>query len=67
MIQWNIAAGKLNQSWIFQRLGSAYRIISRQNNLVIAAPDDPSADGPIVQLFPRGGDEELWQVVIESR
>lgn len=67
LIQWNVAAGKLNQSWIFERLGTAYRIISRQNNLVIAAPEDPSADGPIFQLFSRGGQNELWQLVSVSR
>jgi hypothetical protein len=40
--------------------GQAFRIASGRNNLLIAAPD---ADGPIVQLFSRGGDEELWQLV----
>jgi hypothetical protein len=40
-----------------------FRIASAQNNLVIAAPDNPAADGPIVQLFSKGGDNELWRVV----
>jgi hypothetical protein len=67
LIQWTVAEGASNQSWVFSRDRQAFRIASRQNNLVIAAPDKPDADGPIVQSFPRGGDEELWQVVSVSR
>ena len=63
LIQWTDADGHLNQSWLFHKQGHSYHIVSRQNNLVIAAPEPPNADGPIVQLFPRGGDEELWEVV----
>ena len=52
-----------NQFWVLHRDRQAFRIAARQNTLIIAAPDKPDADGPIVQLFPRGGDEELWHVV----
>jgi hypothetical protein len=64
LIQWTVAEGEPNQSWVFHNHGPAFRIASRRNDLLIAAPD---ADGPIVQLFPRGGDEELWQVVSVHR
>ncbi len=67
LIQWTVADGAPNQSWIFHRDGQAFRIASRWNNLLIAASDKPDANGPVVQLFPRGGDEELWQVVSVSR
>ncbi len=67
LIQWTVAEGASNQSWVFYRDRQAFRIASRQNNLVIAAPDKSDAAGPIVQLFPRGGDEELWQVVSVSQ
>jgi hypothetical protein len=67
LIQWTVAEGESNQCWVFHRDNQALRIASRQNNLVIAASDKPDADGPIVQLFPRGGDEELWKVVSVSR
>jgi hypothetical protein len=63
LIQWTIAEGEPNQSWIFHKDGQAFRIASLRDNLIIAAPGDPDADRPIVQLFPRGGDEELWRVV----
>jgi len=63
LIQWTVAEGESNQSWVFHRDRRAFRIASRPNNLVIAAPDKPDANGPLAQLFPRGGDEELWQLV----
>jgi hypothetical protein len=31
--------------------------------LMIAGPDKPDAEGPIVPFFSKGGDNELWQVV----
>ncbi len=64
LIQWTVVEGEPNQSWVFHKHGQAFRIASSRNDLVIAAPD---ADGPIVQLFPRGGDDELWQVVSVKR
>jgi Domain of Unknown Function (DUF1080)/Ricin-type beta-trefoil lectin domain-like len=64
LIQWTVVEGEPNQSWVFQKHGQAFRIASRRNGLLIAAPD---ADGPIVQLFPRGGDDELWHVVSVKR
>jgi hypothetical protein len=64
LIQWTIAEGEPNQSWVFHKNGQAFRIASLRDNLIIAAPANPDADGPIVQLFPRGGDEELWQVAL---
>jgi len=67
LIQWTVAGEESNQCWIFRRDRQAFRIASRQNNLVLAAPDNPDADAPIVQLFPRGGDEERWQVVSVSQ
>jgi Ricin-type beta-trefoil lectin domain-like len=67
LIQWTVAEGESNQCWVFHRDRQAFRIASRQNNLVLAAPDNPDADAPIVQLFPRGGDEERWQVVSVSQ
>jgi hypothetical protein len=67
LIQWTVSEEQANQAWIFHKQGTAFRISSRQNNLAIATPDEPNADGPIVQLFPRGGDNELWQVVSVDR
>jgi hypothetical protein len=67
LIQWTVAEGELNQCWVFRRDKQAFRIASCRNNLVIAALDTPNADGPIVQLFPTGGNEELWQVVSAGR
>jgi hypothetical protein len=64
LIQWTVAEGEPNQSWVFHKHGQAFRIASLRNNLLIAAAD---ADGPIVQFFPRGGDDELWQVVSVKR
>jgi len=63
LIQWKFADGKPQECWFFSKQAKGYRITSQKSNLVIAAPANPDADGPIVQLFPRGGDEELWQVV----
>jgi hypothetical protein len=67
LILWTVAGEESNRCWIFRREIQAFRIASRQNNLVLAASDNPNADSPIVQLFPRGGDEELWQVVSVSQ
>jgi hypothetical protein len=64
LIQWTVAEGEPNQSWVFHKHGQAFRIASLRNNLLIAAAD---AHGPIVQFFPRGGDDELWQVVSVKR
>jgi len=64
LIQWTVVDGEPNQSWVFRKHGQAFRIVSLRNNLLIAAPD---TNASIVQLFPRGGDEELWQVVSVNR
>jgi hypothetical protein len=50
LIQWTVADGEPNQSWVFHRHGQAFR----WNNLLIAAPD---AGGPIGKVFAiHGGD-----------
>jgi hypothetical protein len=67
LIQWTVAEKQSNFQWVFRRDGQAYRIASRQNNLVIASSDRPNADSLIIQQFPRGGDDELWQVVSVSQ
>ena len=67
LIQWTVSSGKPNQCWDFRKQGAAFRIVSLQNNLVVAALDKPDANSPIVQLFPKGGDNELWQVVTVAR
>jgi hypothetical protein len=65
LIQWTVVEGEPNQSWVFHKEGQAFRIASLRDNLIIiAAPANPDANGPIIQLFPRGGDEELWQVAL---
>ena len=52
LVQWTVAEGEPNQSWVFHKHGLAFRIASRRNNLLIARRR-PNADGPIVQqLFP---------------
>ena len=63
LIQWTVAEGQSNQCWTFHKDGAGFRIASRQNGLVIAVTEKTDADGPIVQRFPKGGDEELWRVV----
>jgi hypothetical protein len=67
LIQRTVVEGEPNQSWVFHKEGQAFRIASLRDNLIMAAPANPDADGPIVQLFPRGGDEELWKVVPVSK
>jgi hypothetical protein len=67
LIQWTVAEGESNQGWVFRKDRQAFRIASRQNNLVIAAHDTSIAGDSIVQLFPKGGDEELWRVVAVSQ
>jgi hypothetical protein len=64
LIQWTVVEGEPNQSWVFHKEGQAFRIASVRDGLIIAAPTNPDADGPIVQLFRRGDDEELWQVAL---
>jgi hypothetical protein len=62
IIQWSPNGG-LNQQWVFEQVGDAYRIVSANTGKVLDVAGGSQAEGAAVIQWPwRGTPNQLWRV-----